>query len=68
VEIAVEELLAVLDVFLDKVDDHIDEGRPIDLGDHARRIDRAINKINCIKSGICPPPKLGRKKSPHRQR
>jgi hypothetical protein len=52
----------VLDNFLDEYDNHLDEGKAIDIGEHARRIDRAMNDVNCIRSGICPPPRLGRKR------
>ena len=65
-EKAICHLLEVLDEFLDEFDDVLDDNpedhRITTLSVHTRRIDRAINCINCLESGIPLPPKLGRKR------
>ena len=65
-EKAIRHLLEVLDEFLDEFDDILDDSpedpKIITIGCHTRRIDRAMNNINCLESGIPLPPKLGRKR------
>lgn len=65
-EKAICHLLEVLDEFLDEFDDIMDDNpedpKIITIGCHTRRIDRAINCINCHLSDIPLPPRLGRKR------
>lgn len=60
-EKAVDLLMDVLDDFLDEYDRFLDEGKPIDIADHTRRINRAMNIVNCTRAGIPLPNKPGPK-------